>query len=81
MAVGMIIAFAGFGAWMYFILDAGGLDDPSVNPFDAKILGLSAPLVAFGSFAFGAIVSNIGFGMSRAARESRRERERAGRRP
>lgn len=76
MAVGMLIAFAGFGAWMYFILDAGGLDDPGVNPFDATILGLSAPLVAFGSAAFGAIVSHIGFGMSRAARE----RERVGRR-
>jgi hypothetical protein len=83
MAIGVIIALAGFGGWMYLILDAGALDDPSVNPFDATIFGLPAPMVAFGSAAVGTVISNIGLGMSRAARQRRElegDRRRAGRR-
>ena len=46
LAVGTVIALAGFAGWMYLILDAGPLDDPSINPFDVQILGLSAPMAA-----------------------------------
>jgi hypothetical protein len=73
LVVGTVIALAGFAGWMYLILDAGPLDDPSTNPFDAQILGLSAPMVAFGSAAVGSVISKIGLGMSRAARDRRRE--------
>ena len=73
LVVGTVIALAGFVGWMYLILDAGPLDDPSINPFDVQILGLSAPMVAFGSAAVGSVISRIGLGMSRAARDRRRE--------
>ena len=76
LVVGLLIALAGFGGWMYLILHGGEIDDPSVNPFDDKILGLSAPMVAFGSLALGAVISQIGLAMSRAARQRRRELER-----
>jgi hypothetical protein len=76
MVVGLVIALAGFGGWMYLILHAGEIDDPSFDPFDDKILGLSAPIVAFGSFAVGAVISQIGLSLSRAARQRRRELER-----
>ena len=83
LVIGVIVALAGFGGWMYLIFhavylifQAGEIDDPSFNPFDDKILGISAPMVAFGSFAVGTVISHIGLGLSRAARERRRELER-----
>lgn len=76
MALGLLVALAGFGAWMYLILQGGGVNDPSVDPFQDKILGLPAPMVAFGAFAVGGVISSIGMGTSRAARERRRNLER-----
>jgi hypothetical protein len=76
MALGLLVALAGFGGWMYLILHSGEVNDPSFDPFQDKILGLSAPMVAFGAFAVGAVISSIGMGMSRAARNRRRDLER-----
>src|SRR3954452_8784751 len=76
MVVGLVIALAGFGGWMYLILHGQEIDDPSFNPFDDKILGLSAPMIAFGSSAVGAVISHIGLALSRAGRQRRRELER-----
>jgi hypothetical protein len=76
-AIGLIIVLAGFAGWMYLIFAGGAsIDDPSggFNPFEAKVLGLPAAMLAFGTFVLGGVIASIGYGMSRSARE-REERE------
>jgi hypothetical protein len=76
MVLGLLVALAGFGGWMYMIFQGGAsLEDPSFDPFAAEIGGLPAPMVAFGAFLVGGIIASIGTGMSRASRERRRELE------
>jgi hypothetical protein len=72
--VGLVIALSGFAGWMYLIFSGGasvGEMNPS-NPFDKELLGLPAPMVAFGAFAAGGIIAGIGVSMSKAARERER---------
>ena len=76
MALGLIVAFAGFGGWMYVILSGFGSTDPTDNPFDSKVLGLPGPLLAFASFGIGGLLASIGHAMSRAARARRHDRDR-----
>ena len=48
--IGLVIALSGFAGWMYVIFSGAasvGEMNPS-NPFDTEILGLPAPIVAFG---------------------------------
>ena len=74
--IGLVIALSGFAGWMYVIFSGAasvGEMHPS-NPFDTEILGLPAPIVAFGAFAAGGLVAAIGVSMSKAARESERRR-------
>ena len=75
-AVGLVVALAGFAGWMYIILHGGTIDDPGFDPFDKEIAGLPAPMVAFGSFLAGGIIMSLGVGLSRAARERGRELQR-----
>jgi hypothetical protein len=68
MAIGLLIALAGFAGWMYVIFSAGrdgGVSDPFAGP---------EPMVAFGAFAVGGVIASIGKGMSKAARERARGR-------
>jgi hypothetical protein len=76
MVLGLLVALAGFGGWMYMIFQGGtSVQDPSFDPFAAEIGELPAPMVAFGAFLAGGIITSIGMGMSRASRERRRELE------
>lgn len=71
MAIGLLIALAGFAGWAYLILS--GFTEPNGNEipdfFGAELFGVPAAMVAFGSFALGGIIATIGKGMSKAARE------------
>ena len=71
MAIGLLIALAGFAGWMYLIFSGFTGSDGNQIPdlFEAELFGLPAAMVAFGSFALGGIVAAIGKGMSKAARE------------
>jgi hypothetical protein len=78
MAVGLVVALAGFAGWMYLILSAAtsfGDGDPSAGggPFETEWLGLPAGMVAFGAFAVGGVIAGIGGAMSKAARARERE--------
>jgi hypothetical protein len=78
MAVGLVVALAGFAGWMYLILSAAtsvGDGDPSSGggPFETEWLGLPAGMVAFGAFALGGVIAGIGGAMSKAARARERE--------
>lgn len=71
MAIGLLIALAGFGGWMYLILSGGATiaEGRPVDPFSAELFGVPAAMVAFGSFLVGGVIASIGKGMSKAARE------------
>jgi Inner membrane component of T3SS, cytoplasmic domain len=70
-AIGLLIAFAGFAGWAYLIFSGFTEPDPGQvpNPFALEVFGVPAAMVAFGSFAVGGIIASIGKGMSKAARE------------
>jgi pSer/pThr/pTyr-binding forkhead associated (FHA) protein len=71
LALGLLVALAGFAGWTYLILSAGESIEsgiPAESPFELKLLGLPAPMVAFGSFLVGGVVASIGLAMSKAAR-------------
>jgi hypothetical protein len=68
MAIGLIVALAGFGAWAYMIFSTGSSHDPNATPFDKHVLGLPLAVIGFAAFAAGGILAGIGSGMSRAAR-------------
>ncbi|HSI81790.1 MAG TPA: hypothetical protein VK919_14190 [Solirubrobacterales bacterium] len=74
MIVGLLVALAGFGGWMYIIFQGFELSDPAQNPLDARVFGLPAPTVAFAAFFGGGVLASVGLGISGAAR-SRRERD------
>lgn len=83
-AVGLIIAFTGFGAWMWLIfqpmLSDGG--QPR-NPFSIELApGIPMAPVAFGAVLVGGIIASIGASMARAAQRrhdaAMRERRRRG---
>jgi hypothetical protein len=71
MAIGLVIALAGFAGWMVLILSGFTRSDGNQIPdlFEAELFGLPAAMVAFGSFALGGVIAAIGKGMSKAARE------------
>ncbi len=71
MAIGLLIALAGFGGWMYLILSGGATiaGGRPVDPFSIEVFGVPAAMVAFGSFLVGGVIASIGKGMSKAARE------------
>ena len=79
MAVGLVVAIAGFALWMYLIFSGGAsIDDPSASdPFQKEILGLPAAILGFGAFAGGGLMAGLGGSMSRAARQRERDRHRA----
>lgn len=70
-ALGLLIAFAGFAGWMYLIFT--GFTEPSPDHipdvFGLELFGVPAAMVAFGSVAVGGIIASVGKGMSKAARE------------
>jgi hypothetical protein len=72
-ALGLIIAFAGFGVWMWLIFqgmiaDAGPGQVPD-NPFKLELRpGIPIAPVAFGTMAVGGILASIGASMAKAAR-------------
>ena len=72
MAIGLLIALAGFGGWMYLILSGGASLADGHHPVDAfsvELFGVPAAMVAFGSFLVGGVIASVGKGMSKAARE------------
>jgi hypothetical protein len=78
MAVGLVVALAGFAGWMYLILSAGSSvaeGDPTAGggPFETEWLGLPAGIVSFAAFALGGVIAAVGHAMSKAARTRERE--------
>jgi len=84
-ALGLIIAFAGFGGWMWLIFspmmaDTGPGQIPD-NPFSIELMpGVPMGPVAFGAAAFGGILAAIGASMAKAARRRHDEKVRRRRR-
>ena len=71
LALGLVIAFAGFGLWAYLILSFGTSFTESsepLSPFEREVLGLPAGIVGFGAFLGGGIIAGMGASMSKAAR-------------
>ena len=68
MAIGLIVAIIGFGIWMSVIF-AGFNGGSGADPFQMKIMGLSAPITGFAMFGIGGLLLAIGSGMSKAARQ------------
>jgi hypothetical protein len=69
LAVGGLIALAGFAGWGYLIISGFSLTDPSgPTPFDTQWFGVPAFGVAGAMFLGGIILSGIGSGMSKAKR-------------
>ena len=80
LALGLLVAFAGFGLWMYLILSAGAsmADGSPESPFEREVFGLPAGIVGFGAFVAGGIVAGLGASMSKAARLREQNRYGAG---
>lgn len=77
MAIGLIVAIAGFGIWMSIIfsgMTSGGPTAPS--PFEKDILGLNAAVTGFAMFGAGGLLMAVGAGMSKAARQREERRHR-----
>jgi hypothetical protein len=69
LALGGLIALAGFAGWGYLIISAFGITDPTApTPFDTQWLGLPALGVAGAAFLGGGILAGIGSGLSKARR-------------
>ncbi len=77
MAVGLVVAFVGFGLWMSVIFSGfGDLDPTGPGPFDTTVFGLNRPVVGFAMFGGGAVLAQLGSGMSKAARRRQERRPR-----
>jgi hypothetical protein len=74
MAIGLVIAFTGFGIWMSIIFSGMPDGGSTESPFSSEILGLNKPVVGFSMFAVGGLMANLGASMSKAARK-REERK------
>ena len=71
MAVGLVIALAGFAAFAGLIVSGFGLvssGGTGPTPFDHQLLGVPALAVAFGAFFAGGVLAQLGSSLSRAAR-------------
>lgn len=81
LALGLIVAFAGFGLWVWLILSTGASltdSDELPNPLEREVAGLPAALVGFGAFVGGGIVAGLGSSMSKSARLREENRYRGG---
>lgn len=82
MALGMVLAFGGFGLFAYVIFVGFGSDinDPiGQSPFAVEIApGVPMLPVGFGAFLIGGILAGIGGGMSKAARKRAERRDNRG---
>jgi hypothetical protein len=66
--LGLLVALAGFGGWVYVIF--GFFDENVDNPFSRELLpGLPLAPVAFAAFLVGGVLYGLGLGMSKAARK------------
>ncbi|MGO1051180.1 FHA domain-containing protein [Crossiella sp. CA198] len=78
MAVGLLIALAGFAlfAWTIFSGMSGISGGRPIDPFGMKFYGLPAVPLGFGAFAAGGIIASIGGAMAKSARRRRDRAER-----
>jgi hypothetical protein len=66
--LGLLVALAGFGGWVYVIF--GFFEGNVDNPFSRELLpGLPLAPVAFAAFLVGGVLYGLGLGMSKAARK------------
>jgi hypothetical protein len=73
-AVGLLIALAGFGGWMYVIFSGFAAKGSSFDPMAIEVQGYPLMVVGFVAFAVGGVIGAIGGAMAKAARR-RHERE------
>jgi hypothetical protein len=78
MAVGLVVAIAGFAIWMSVIFSGFTYEPGSggPSPFEKQVLGFNAPVVGFAMFAGGGLLAQLGAGMSKAARRRQERRHR-----
>jgi hypothetical protein len=78
-AIGMIIAFAGFGGvgWVIvsFVITMGPDTEPT-NPFSKELNGIPILPVAMAAFVIGGVLGGIGASMAKAARRRHERRMR-----
>jgi len=73
-AIGLLIAIAGFGGWMYVIFSAFQSEGTSFDPMAIEFHGYPLMVVGFAAAGIGGIIAAIGGSMAKAAR---RRHERA----
>lgn len=78
-AIGVVIALAGFGGWMYVIFSGFSAKDASFDPMAIEFHGFPLMVVGFVAFGAGGIIAAIGGAMAKAARR-RYDRDRYHRR-
>jgi len=70
MALGFLIALAGFSMWVYVIFSGASSGSAFNDPFARKLLpGVSMAVAGFAAFLGGGVLAGIGGGLSRAARK------------
>jgi hypothetical protein len=77
--VGLLIALAGFGGWIYLIFSAFSSADVDSNPFSRELVpGVPLAPVAFVTFLVGGVLYGLGLSMSKAARKRYEQQHRPG---
>lgn len=70
--LGLLLALAGFGGWMYLLFSA----DADTDPFRRELVaGLPLAPVAFGAFLIGGLLYGLGLTMAKAARKRHERRQ------
>jgi uncharacterized integral membrane protein len=78
-AIGSLIALAGFGGWMYVIFSGFSNKSATFDPMSIQFHGYPLMVVGFVAFVVGGVIAAIGSAMARAAAR-RHERARYHRR-
>jgi hypothetical protein len=76
--VGLLLALAGFGGWMYLIFTATS----DADPFSRELVpGVPLGIAAFGAFLVGGLLYGLGLTMAKAARKRYERQHSPGHRP
>jgi hypothetical protein len=59
-AIGVLLAFAGFAVWMYLVFAAALAGRGTPSPFSSEFLGVKLAVLGVGMFAVGTVLAGLG---------------------